>query len=82
MNGLRLYINSGPVASAVVTTYRAAINWVNYVTVGSCLSGCGNCSAGSGDQISASLFAGAVDDFRVYSSELTANAVCTLFLYS
>ena len=82
MDGLRLYINSGLVASAVVTTYWAAINWVNCVTVRGCLSGCGNCSAGSGDQISASLFAGAVADFRVYSSELSANAVCILFVYS
>ena len=82
MNGLRLYINSGLVASAVVTTYWAAINWVDYVTVGDCLSGCGNCSAVPGDQISAGPFVGAVDDFRVYSRELTANTVCTLFLYS
>jgi hypothetical protein len=80
-NGLRLYINSNLVSSAVATTYWAASNWVNYVTLGGCLSGCANCSAVTGNQISAGPFAGAVDDFRVYSRELTAPDVCTLFVY-
>ncbi len=81
-NGLRLYINSSLVGTAVATTYSAASSWINYVTLGGCLNGCGNCSAVAGNQISPGPFTGAVDDFRVYSRELTANDVCTLFLYS
>jgi hypothetical protein len=80
-NGLRLYINSNLVGTAVATTYWAASSWINYVTLGGCLNECGNCSAAAANQISPGPFAGAVDDFRVYSRELTANDVCTLFLY-
>ncbi len=80
-NGLRLYINSNLVSSATATTYWAASSWVNYVTLGGCLSGCVNCSATAGDQILAGPFAGAVDEFQVYSRELTASDVCTLFIY-
>jgi hypothetical protein len=80
-NGLRLYVNTVLVSSAVATTYAAASTWVNYVTLGGCLSGCASCSAASGNQVSAGPFAGAVDDFRVYSREVTANDVCTLFVY-
>jgi len=81
-NGLRLYINSNLVGTAVATTYWAASNWVNYVTLGGCLSGCSSCSTAPGNRISPGPFKGAVDDFRVYSRELTADDVCTLFLYS
>ncbi len=81
-NGLRLYINSNLVGAAVATTYWTASKWVNYVTLGGCLSGCSSCSAAPGNKISPGPFEGAVDDFRVYSRELTANDVCTLFLYS
>jgi hypothetical protein len=80
-NGLQLYINSNLVSSATATSYWTASNWVNYVTLGGCLSGCGNCSAFSGNQIASGSFTGAVDDFRVYSRELTADDVCTLFIY-
>jgi hypothetical protein len=80
-NGLRLYINSYIVGSAAATSYSATLNWVNYVTVGGCLSGCGNCTATSGNPILPGPFAGAVDSFRVYSRELTPSEVCTLFVY-
>ena len=69
------------VKTSVATSYRTASSWVNYVTVGGCSSGCGSCSAVSGNQISSGPFEGAVDDFRVYSRELAANDVCTLFVY-
>jgi hypothetical protein len=80
-NGVRLYINSNLVGSATATSYLATSNWVNYVTLGGCLSGCSNCSATSGNPILPGPFAGAVDDFRVYSRELSSIEVCTLFVY-
>jgi hypothetical protein len=80
-NGLRLYINSYLVGSTTATSYSATLNWVNYVTVGGCLSGCSNCTAPSGNSIVPGPFAGAVDSFRIYSRELTSSEVCTLFVY-
>jgi hypothetical protein len=80
-NGLRLYINSNLVSSALATTYWPPSSWVNYVILGSCLSGCTACFATVGNQISSGPFAGAVDSFQVFSRELTASDVCTLFIY-
>jgi hypothetical protein len=81
-NGLRLYVNNVLIGSAVATTYLASSSWVNYVTVGGCLSGCVSCSTFPGNQILAGPFTGAVDDFEVYSRELTASDVCNLYVYS
>lgn len=81
-NGLRLYINSILVSSATATSYSSPSNWLNYVTLGSCLSGCTACSATAGNQISPGPFAGAVDGFQVFSRELTASDVCNLFVYN
>jgi hypothetical protein len=81
-SGLRLYVNSALVGSIAASTYLGTSTWVNYLAVGDCLSGCVSCFAGVGNQIASGPFAGAVDDFRVYSRELTANDVCNLFVHS
>ncbi len=81
-NGLRLYVNDVLVNSVVATTYSATSTWINYITLGGCLSGCVSCAAVTGNKISPGPFTGAIDDFRVYSRELTANDVCTLFIYT
>ncbi|CAF0988999.1 unnamed protein product [Adineta steineri] len=81
-NGLRLYINNVLVGSIAATTYQTVSSWINYVTLGSCLNGCVSCSAVPGNQVLPGSFAGAIDDFRVYSREVTASDVCTLFAYS
>jgi hypothetical protein len=81
-NGLRLYVDTILVGSAVASTYLASSAWINYVTVGGCLSGCASCFAVTGNQISAGPFRGVIDDFRVFSRELTTSDVCTLFIYS
>ena len=81
-NGLQLYVNSGLVGSVAAATYTGTSTWINYLTVGDCLSGCVSCYAGVGNRIAPGPFAGAVDDFRVYSRELTASDVCNLFVHS
>ncbi|CAF4217349.1 unnamed protein product, partial [Adineta steineri] len=72
-NGLRLYINSALVGSIAAATYRTASTWVNYVTLGGCLNGCVSCSTVPGNQVLPGAFEGAVDDFRVYSREVTTS---------
>ncbi|CAF1527163.1 unnamed protein product [Didymodactylos carnosus] len=72
-NGLRLYIN-GYLYTSVTATTSTAGSAQNYVTLGTVLSGSG-CSTGS---ISISQYYGAIDDFRIYSRELTATEICQL----
>lgn len=79
-NGLRLYVDSVLVGSATATNYFASSSWVNYLTLGGCLNGCANCSTTPGNQILQGPFAGAVDQFQVYSREITASDVCNLFV--
>ncbi|CAF1094592.1 unnamed protein product [Adineta steineri] len=80
-NGLRLYINNVLVGSIAATTYQTASSWVNYVTLGGCLNGCMSCTTLPGNQVLPGPFAGVVDDFRVYSREVTASDVCTLYTF-
>ncbi len=77
-NGLRLYVNNILIATQTATTSVASSAWVNYVTIGSCLNGCGTCNSG---QISLGQFVGAVDDFRIYIRKLTSNDVCAVYAY-
>lgn len=79
-NGVRLYVNGVLISSAVANNYVGTSNWVNYLTLGSCLIGCTNCSATPGNQISQGPFAGAVDQFQVFSREITANDACNLYV--
>lgn len=81
-NGLRLYVNTALVGSIAAATYTGTSTWINYLTVGDCLSGCVSCYTGAGNRIAPGPFAGAVDDFRVFSRELNVTDVCNLFVHS
>lgn len=75
-NGLRLYVNGILASSIAATSFRASGTTPNYVTLGGCLNGCSVCRNGS---VSApGPFQGAIDDWRIYTRELTAIDVCTL----
>jgi hypothetical protein len=76
-NGLKLYVNNTLVSSMSASTFLGSGITPNYVTLGNCLSGCGVCSSGLVGV--AGPFTGAIDDWRIYSRELTSNDVCTLF---
>lgn len=75
-NGLRLYIDSVLVAfdSSAVTFGASGITPI-YVTLASSLSA--SCSI-SGVNISGQ-YIGGVDDFQIYSRELSANDVCAIY---
>ena len=73
-NGLRLYVNNVLVGSQS-TTYIVTSAPL-YVTLGNALSGAGACILG---QVNRSPYKGDIDDFRVYSRELSANDVFILY---
>jgi hypothetical protein len=74
-NGLRLYIDNVLVASNPSVTTYAASGVSDYVTVGNRpSSGCTTGVIGS-----QTAFYGDIDDFRIYSRELTADDVCALY---
>jgi len=76
-NGLCLYVNNILQASSVslATTYAAsAVS--NYLTLGNSLDGS---TCGSGQIGTLTPYQGDMDDFRVYSRELNAADVCTLY---
>jgi hypothetical protein len=77
-NGLKLYVNNILVSSVGASTFLGSGTTPNYLTLGGCLSGCGVCSSGLVG--AAGPFTGAIDDWRIYSRELTSADVCTLFL--
>ncbi|CAF1020916.1 unnamed protein product [Rotaria sordida] len=78
-NGLRLYVNNILVASttAMATSYIAS-SVQNYVTLANSLSGTGICGAGLLGSMSP--YNGDIDEFRIYSRELTAADICTLYI--
>jgi hypothetical protein len=75
-NGLRLYINNTLVASRLNSagTYSAS-STPNFLSLGSGLQGTATCD----QDMSSSAYEGDMDDFRVYSRELSASDVCTLY---
>jgi hypothetical protein len=74
-NGLRLYIDNVLVASNPSVTTYAASGVSDYVTVANRPSS--GCTIGViGSQ---TAFYGDIDDFRIYSRELTADDVCALY---
>ena len=80
VNGLRLYMNNVLVASTtgMATSYTAS-TLPNYITLGSSLNGAfGGCQAGLLGSMTE--FDGDIDEFRVYSRELSADDICTLFI--
>ncbi len=74
-NGLRLYINKTLVASHLYPIYDAS-SLPNYIILGNSLRGAGICSTGG---VNTSPYRGDMDDFRVYSRELSPNDVYTLY---
>ena len=77
-NGLRLYMNNILVAStiAMAGSYTAS-SMSNYVTLGSILSG-SSCPLGAiGSMLG---FDGDIDEFRIYSRELSADDICHLYI--
>jgi hypothetical protein len=74
-NGLRLYVNNVLVASHFYSTYGAS-GLPDYITLGNALSGAGYCAAGN---VNTSPYQGDMDDFRVYSRELSVDDVYTLY---
>lgn len=77
-NGLRLYIDNILVASSLslATTYTAS-TISNYVTLGNSLTG-NTCNQGQLGPLTP--YQGDIDDFRIYSRELNAADVCTLYV--
>jgi hypothetical protein len=76
-NGLKLYVNNTLVSSVTASTFLASGTTPNYLTLGNCLGGCAVCSNGLVG--APGPFTGAIDDWRVYSRELTVSDVCALF---
>ena len=79
-NGLRLYVNNTLMSSVAASTFLGSETTPNYVTLGGCLSGCGTCSSGLVG--APGFFTGAIDDWRIYSRELSSADVCALYLNS
>jgi hypothetical protein len=77
-NGIRLYVNNTLVSTAAASNFLGSETTPNYLTLGNCLSGCNVCLSGLVD--TPGPFTGAIDDFRIYSRELTPSDVCTLYL--
>lgn len=77
-NGLKLYIDNILIETKTASNTQASGSWVNYLTLGSCLNGCGTCDSGL---IAPGQFIGIIDDFRIYSRELTATDVCALYAF-
>ncbi|CAM4771030.1 unnamed protein product [Rotaria magnacalcarata] len=77
-SGLQLYVNSWMTyALTSATSFVASGSSPMYVTLANSLFDSGNCHGGMLN--STMPFIGAIDDFRVYSRELTSNDVCTIY---
>jgi len=76
-NGLKLYVKNTLVSSVAASTFLASGTTPNYLTLGNCLSGCSACLSGSIGK--PGPFQGAIDDWRIYNRELTADDVCALY---
>ncbi|CAF4212978.1 unnamed protein product [Rotaria socialis] len=74
-NGLCLYINGYSYANVTSATSYAASGAQNYLTLGTVLNGI-TCAAGSIQNTGQYL--GAIDDFYLYSRELSQSEVCQL----
>jgi uncharacterized protein YcsI (UPF0317 family) len=74
-NGLRLYINGYSSVNVSNATNYWASGVQNYLTLGTVLSGT-SCLAGSIQNTG--QYIGAIDEFYLYSRELSASEVCQL----
>jgi len=79
-NGLNLYMNGTLVSSVVASTFVGSGTTPNYFTAANCLNGCTSCTSGSIGR--ASPYTGAIDDWRIYTRELTPNDICTLYYFT
>lgn len=77
-NGLRLYVNNTLVGSVGATTFLGSETTPNYVTLGNCLSGCSACLNGSVG--AAGPYNGDIDEWYLFSRELSWSDVCTFSL--
>lgn len=75
INGLRLYVNNALVASDSVAISYQASSAPNYVTV----ANRPNNACAFGAVALPTYYTGSIDDFRIYSRELTAHDVCALY---
>ena len=76
--GLRLYINNVLVASTISMAGSYTASGVpNYITLGNSLNGSSTCNPGILGSLSP--FHGDIDEFRIYSRELNADDICTLY---
>ncbi|CAF1373515.1 unnamed protein product [Adineta steineri] len=76
-NGIRLYVNNVLVASNLISAGSYSGSGLPpYITLANSLSAPSSCF---GNQVTAMPFHGDIDDFRVYSRELSTNDVCTLY---
>ena len=77
-NGLRLFVNNVLIASrlTLATTYVGSSR-KNFVTLGNSLNGVNTCNSSGADLLRS--YAGDMDDFRVYSRELSTNDICRLY---
>jgi hypothetical protein len=76
-NGLKLYVNNTLASFDEASTFLGSGVTPNYLTLGGCLSGCSVCSSGAVS--AAGPYIGAIDDWRIYSRELTSDDVCALY---
>ena len=76
-SGLKLYVNNTLVSSIAASAFLGSGTTSNYATLGGCLSGCGSCSSGLVG--TPGPFRGAIDDWRIYSRELSSDDVCALY---
>ena len=73
-NGVRLWVNGTLIGSSSTFTY-AASNVPDWITVGTTFPAALPCASGN---IAVGQFYGMIDEFSVYSRELTASEVYTL----
>ena len=81
-NGLRLYVNSVLVASNTSFNVYGASGLSNFVTLANSLSGYNLCAGLGLTSAAPGGFDGDIDDFRVYSRELTPVEVQTIYTNS
>ena len=79
-NGLRLYINGALAGSLPSITNYVASGASNFITLGNSLSGMGVCSGGCLGTRVPGAYDGDIDDFRVYSRELSGSEVSTIYV--
>jgi hypothetical protein len=76
-NGLQLYMNNILVSSVpTASTFAASGQTLNYLILGNCAN---SCACTSGAVSAPGPFLGDIDDWRIYSRELTVIDVCSLY---